>query len=177
METETPKNEPEPVEEIATKTETAEETPKISDEEIAELRKRADLADNYKKRAEKAEKEAKASKPKAPSQDDLSSRDVLYLAKADIHEDDLQEVLDTAKQKGITMSDAHKYLKPILDVRQQERTTALATQTGRGMRGANKTSGEDLLRKAERTGEVPTDDAGLRALAEARLARKKAGNS
>jgi len=159
-----------------TAAETAEETPKISEEEIAELKKKAELAENYKKRAEKAEnenKEFKKASKKAPSQDELTSRDVLYLAKADIHDDDLQEVLDWARFKGVTVADAHKQLKPSLDMRQQERLTQLATQAGRSMRGSNKTSGEDMLRKAEKTGEIPDTEDGLRALAEARLARKR----
>jgi hypothetical protein len=111
---------------------------------------------------------------KAPSKEnsDLSTRDVLYLAKADIHDEDMEEVLEIAKLRKIPVSQAHTFMKPILDVRKQERQTAAATHTKGGARGSTKVSGEDLLRQAEETGEVPDTDDGMNELFKARLARK-----
>lgn len=110
---------------------------------------------------------------KVPSKEnDLSTRDVLYLAKADIHDEDMEEVLEIARLRKIPVSQAHTFMKPILDVRSQERRTAAATHTKGGARGTTKVSGEDLLKQAQLTGEVPDTDEGLNDLFNARLARK-----
>jgi hypothetical protein len=130
------------------------------------LAKAEELAENYKIRAEKAER----SKPKQQEKG-LSDRDVIYLAKADIHEEDTDEVVAYAHKMGVSVSEAHKFYQPILRERNEFRLTAQATQT-KGGRGTNKTTGEDLLQRAERTGEVPTDDAGIYALAQARMDRR-----
>jgi hypothetical protein len=119
------------------------------------------------------DKPNKPSIPEAPSQDGLSNKDVLFLAKADIHEDDLDDVIDYARLKKIPVAEAHKFMKPILAERAEERRTAAATRTGSGARGASKATGDDLLRKADQSGEVPESDDGIKALVEARLARKK----
>lgn len=80
-----------------------------------------------------------------------------------------------AKDEGISIPEALKNseLKAILDVRAEERRTASATQT-RSARGVARPTGEDLLRKAEKTGELPSSSEDMTALAEARIARKRA---
>lgn len=119
----------------------------------------------------------KPAEAKAPLQNlTLSVKDQAFLAKVDIHDDDFDEVLELAALKKISVREAHEFMKPILDQRTEERKTAAATQTGRSARGSAKTSGEDLLKQAEKTGEFPETDAGMRELAEARLARRRAGN-
>lgn len=135
--------------------------------------KAQELADNYKVRAEKAEAKLKEGAPLTAKQEDgLSNKDILFLAKADIHEDDMDEVLDWAKFKKVAVSEAYKQMKDVLDVRTEQRKTAQATQTRGGARGASKVSGEDLLSKAEKTGEVPTTDEGMSELFLARQARR-----
>lgn len=176
-ETETPKNEEEVTEEETTEetTETEEEeTPETTPEEVEELKKKAELADNYKIRAEKAE--AKLKKPPVEKKEEtrLSDKDVIYLSKTDIHEDDVEEVTKYASSNKVTMKEAHEYLKPILDMRAEERTTAEATNTKTQARGSSKTDGAALLKKAEETGEAPTDEAGIRRMLEAEMDRKKA---
>lgn len=148
----------------------------LRETELADLKGKADrttkaeeIAENQKKRAEKAERDAKGA---APASGDLSQTDVLYIAKADIPEEDLSEVLDYAKATGKSMKDAHAYLKPRLDILAEERKTAAATHTRGGARGASAETGADILRKAETTGEVPDTDEGMQKLFDARLARK-----
>ena len=160
-------------------TETAETTSEtLSPEEIAELRAKAakadDLESKNKQLFERLKKTGaeKDTKPE-PSQDGLSNKDVLYLAKADIHEDDLDDVLKYAKNMGVTVKDAHTFLKPVLETRAEERKTAAATISRGGARGASKTTGEDILRAAETQGKLPENESDLRALAEARLNRKR----
>ena len=136
-------------------------------------------AEDQESRAQKAEKKLKddSSSEEEGSPKELSQKDVIYLAKADIHDDDMDEVINYASANEKTVKEAHAYLKPILDVKQEERDTAEVTITKGGKRGVAPNKGSDLLAKAEKSGEVPEDEAGMTKLAEARFAKKKAENS
>lgn len=162
-------------------TEVLDSTSETEVAETAEVEPKEDI-DALKKEIEtlKVQKEKwreKANKPTekieaTPQNESLSNTDIIYLAKADIHDEDMNELLDWAKFKKITVKEAHKQLKGTLDVRAEQRRTAEATQTGRTQRGTTKVLGEDLLIKAETTGEVPETEEGMRALFMARQARK-----
>ena len=171
--------ETEEVEETKEEETTEEETPKtLSEEDIVELKKKAGLAENYKIRAEKAEKKNKQA-PKVEKKEDtdnLSTKDVLALTGSGIHADDYDEVIKVAKILDKNVSEALKdeTLKTILDTRVEQRKTAEATNTNEKGRGGQKSDGESLLTKAESTGEVPEDKAGMDKLAEARMVRLKA---
>lgn len=150
-----------------------EETSKNDEPDLEELRKKAELADNYKVRAEKAEKKLKESEKPAekPSQDDsLSTKDVLALAKSTIHDDDVEEVINYAKFKGISVAEALKsdYVKTYSSNREEERKTAAATQTKGGQRGQAKVSDDRILSDAKSGKEVDPEK-----LAEARIRQKK----
>ena len=138
--------------------------------------KSAELADNYKKRAEKAEDDLKKGKKGPETQPtNLSNADMMVLIRENVHEDDLQEVTDFAKLKGISISEALKstVLKTILDDKNEKRKTAEATNTGNANQGATTPSGNELLEKARKTGEMPDSDAGLKDLVNARINGKK----
>lgn len=144
-------------------------------EEESELeklrREKAELEDNNRKLYARVKK----NEVKEPSQEaNLTPRDFLALSEAKISSDDFDEVLRVTKALGLSISDGLKdpTIKSILSVRAEERRTANATQVRGGARGASKVSGEDLLRKAESTGELPDSDEGIRAIAEARQARR-----
>ncbi len=178
-ETETPTNDEEVVEETTTE---EEETPKTpSEDEVAELKKKADLADNYKIRAEKAESKLKKDKkeevvtPPQPSNDGLSTKDVLALTEAKVSSEDYDEVVRVAKilDKPVNEAIKDKTLVSILKERVEERTTAAATNTKGGQRGGTKTDGASMLKKAEETGEVPETAEDFTKMAEARIARAK----
>ena len=104
----------------------------------------------------------------------LSQKDILAIAKADVAEEDLDEVLDFMKYKKLDAISAlkHPALKAILGARSEERRTAEATQVKGNARGVSKPSGEDVLRKVEKTGEFPSEDEMAR-IAEARLERRR----
>ena len=127
------------------------------------------------KKAETALKEVKAQKPveKAEVKSELSNKDFLYLAKADVHEDDVDIVLEWAKFKGVDVKQAHKDMKPILDTKAEERKSAQATQT-KGSRGASKPTHDEVLSQASQ-GNLPEKDADIESLAAARMASKIAG--
>lgn len=133
-----------------------------------ELAKAKEVAENQKIRAEKAEKERKVEKKEDTS--GLSTKDVIYLAKADIHEEDLSDVLDWAKFKNITVSEAHKQLKTALDVRNAERKTAEATNTS-ASRASTVITGESLIDKAKQ-GQFSEKDEDIDKIVEARMQEK-----
>ena len=135
----------------------------------ARLAKAEELANNQRIRAEKAETKAKQTKE---VKSDLSNQDLLFLAKSDVHEDDMDELLDYAKFKKVSVKEAHTMMQGLLKVKADERRTAAATQVKGGTRGTSKVSGEELLARAQATGEVPEDEAGLQALFIARRAAK-----
>lgn len=156
--------------------EAVEETQEI---DVEDLKKKADLATNYKIRAEKAEKEAKALKDdprlkgEAGKDSELSTKDVLALAKSNVHNDDLEEVLNFAKFKKISVADALKsdYVKTFTSQKEEERKTAEATQT-KGARGSSKVSSEKILDEASK-GKLPDDEDGISQLIAARIQRRK----
>src|SRR3990167_7939980 len=131
------------------------------DKKIAEFEeKNAKLFERAKK-AEAAKKEM----------DGMSPKDTIYLAKTDIHEDDIGDVIEMARLKRITVQEAHKYLIPILKERQEERATAAVTATGRQRPAPSAKQNETILSDAQR-GILPDDDDGIRRLAEAELEKK-----
>lgn len=176
MEEET-KDAPEVLETQEVESETTEEnkeaeTETLSKEEIAELREKASKAEEFEKKNKQLFERAKKAESSSKKQDGLSERDVLYLARAtDIAPEDVDEVVNYAHKMGVSVSEAHKFYKPILAERTEERKTAQTTQT-KGSRVASKTSGEDLLQKAEK-GEI-LKDTDLDAIAAARMARRVA---
>lgn len=152
---------------------TAEETKEETIEEIkARAEKAEELANNYKIRAEKAEKKAKESvTTETKASGDLSSKDILAIAKADIHEDDMDRVISFARSERISVKDAlaSDDLKAILSMRKEKRKTAAASNTGTARRGAVKLSDEEIIGRVEK-GELPEDP---EALARARMNLRK----
>lgn len=130
----------------------------------SEAQKAKELADNYKIRAEKAEKRAKTVKstPKTEDNQTLNPKDYLALQEAGISADDFDEVQDFANYKKVSIAEALKAqtLKTIITERREERNTAQATAT-KGARGTKPRTGEDYLEKAQTTGEIPMDDKGM----------------
>lgn len=136
-------------------------------------KKAQELADNYKIRAEKAEKELKGKGGQVEEQS-LTTKDALALVNAKVSDEDYDEVIRVSKILGKTIGETlkDKTMQSILSERVEERQTAELAQTGKNRRGESKTTGEDLLEKAEKTGEVPDTDEGLQKLFQARIARK-----
>lgn len=140
-------------------------------------KKAEELASNYKIRAEKAERNSKELKrstvdtKEAPKAAAMSVQDYLALSKANIHEDDISEVEEWARFKGMSISQALKTstVKSILSEKEEFRKTASASNTGAARRGQVKPSPESILTKA-RAGDVTED---VDALAQARFEEKK----
>lgn len=115
--------------------------------------KAEEIAENQRIRAEKAERKAKEpeAKPEAKSSrkdDTLTSMDTIALIGAKVTEkEDIDEVLDYAKLKGISVSEALQasVVKSILAEKAEQRQTAAATNTGNARRGTSKLSDEQIV--------------------------------
>lgn len=154
--------------------ETTEEVEEVVDEKTIELEKERKARKDTELRAKKAEDELKRlkaqSEKKEPS-NELSNKDVLFLAKADVHEDDLDTVLEWAKFKNISVAEAHKQLKTTLDVRAEERRTAEASNVSNVRRGTAKVSDDVLVSNASRN-KLPESDEDIERLIAAKLKAK-----
>jgi len=156
------------VPEVLETQETAEETVETPvDEEKEQLRKE-------KEELEKKNKQLFARLKKEGQEDvSLPLKDQLALSQAGVSPEDVDELIEFAKFKRISLTEALKTptMRTILAEKAEERRTASATQT-KGARGVQKPTGEEILQHAERTGEVPDTDEGMKELFLARIHRK-----
>lgn len=143
----------------------------------ARLAKAEELANNYKIRAEKAEKKTERSEtPKvAPKKSsELSTLDIIAISKANIDTDDVEEVVEYARFKGISVAEALKsnVIQTTLSQKEEMRKTAQATSTGQTRRGSSQISDERLLADAKK-GILPDSDADIERLAMLQVHRKR----
>ena len=157
--------------------ETQDDTEQESEEQEvdwkSEAEKAKELADNYKKRAEKAE--AKSKTPKSTvSTGNLSAQDLLALTKANIEADDLDEVLDYAKYKDVSISEALKssVVKATIAEKVEHRNSAAAVNTGTSRRANSAGLSDDRLVSDAEKGIMPESDADIARLARLRFLRK-----
>jgi hypothetical protein len=145
------------------------------DDVKSQLAKAQELANNYKIRAEKAERKGKEPEQKQVTrkESDLSTMDIIALSKANLEQDDVAEVLEYAKFKGISVQEALKssVVKATIQEKNEMRNTALATNTGGSRRSTGKVSDETLLSNAKK-GIMPESDEDMARLIKARRAIK-----
>jgi len=158
-------------------TETDESSEETIEEVKARLVKAEELAKNYKIRAEKAETKAKELPVKQPSRQkdaDLSTMDIIALSKANIEQEDMADVLEYAKFKGISISEALKspVVKATIQEKSEMRTTAVAANTGGARRSSGKVSDETLLSRAS-SGNLPESDEELDRLVRLKMQPKR----
>ena len=161
-------------EEVVLETTNEEDSSELEDK----LAKAEELANNYKIRAEKAEKLAKSVKIEPVSKPslkagDISTKDIYALMEAKVPEQDIEKVQEIATLKGISVSEALKLslTKQILSDEVEQRNTASASNVGGSKRGSSKISDEVLLEKAQK-GELPSSDEDLMRLARIRKGLK-----
>jgi hypothetical protein len=101
---------------------------------------------------------------------ELSTTDLYALMKHNVEQEDINEVVDYAKLKGIPVADALKsnVIKSILADKSEERKVSQATHTGTAKRSTGKVSDEDLLANAKK-GILPEDDSDITRLAKLKL--------
>ena len=161
----------EPTLEVPEEVETEEVEEESIDDLKAKLAKAEEERENQKKRAEKAEKKAKEA-PKADGA--LSTADILALSKAPIEADDIDDVLEWASFKKISIHEALQStaLKATLAEKAEIRKSALAVNTGTGRRAGGSVSDERLLADAQQ-GKMPENEADIARLATIRLKGRK----
>lgn len=121
------------------------------------------------KQAEKEAKEAKAKLAQTSGESvptgDLTTKDLYALMESKVPQDDVDEVRDYAKLKGITVSEALKtsFIKSLLSEKSEQRNIASASNTGTTRR-SSKVSDEVLLENAKR-GKFPDNDEDMLRLA------------
>lgn len=126
-------------------------------DEVEKLRK-----ENETLKAQKDHWRDKATKKVEAPKDftsDISTTDLYSLVAAKVSQDDVPEVKEYAKMKGITVTEALKtsFIKILLNDREEQRATAKATNVANGRRSSAKLSDDALVNKA-RKGELPDDD-------------------
>lgn len=104
---------------------------------------------------------------------DMSLKDIRALA--DVVDEDVDDILDYAKWKNISVAEAKKApaMIAILKAKEEERKTALAANTGGGKRGTSAVSDEKILQDFDQ-GKVSENDTDIERLADARFNQRKA---
>lgn len=119
--------------------------------------------------------EIKKEKPieKSVKEPEMSTKDLFYLVKNNVHEDDIDEVLEYAKFKKISVSEAlsSPVIKNTLETKSEQRRVAEATHTGTSTRGTAKISDETIIEKANK-GELPESESDMIRLVKARKGLK-----
>ena len=149
-----------------------------SDESVEEIKSRLakaeELANNYKIRAEKAERAAKGSKEpqsqkQTPAAGGMSTQDLYALMENKVASEDISEVQEYAQLKGISISEALKstVVKSILSEKTEMRNVASASNVGSAKRGSGKLSDEALLANVKK-GIMPDSDEDMMRYVQAR---------
>lgn len=148
------------------------------DEVSMKLKKAEEIAENQRIRAEKAEQQLKALKNK-PAEKENSKKQGFDLkdirALQDVPDEDVDDVTEYAKFKGISIAEAKKspVVQTLLKTRAEERATAQAANTGVMRKGATKVSHETILNDFN-NGVVSEKDEDVQKLVEAQLAARRA---
>lgn len=121
----------------------------------------------------KPKTEIKPTETNTTVKEKLSQGDLIRIIKADVPEDKIDEILDYAKLKGITVAEALNapLIKGILNEAVELRKVAEGTNTGSNKRGNAKVSDEALLQNAEK-GIYPESDDEIARLIKIRRAKK-----
>ncbi len=101
----------------------------------------------------------------------LSDDDIIFLAAKQLDGEDRAEVLKVAKAMNMTAEAAHNYLKPVLEVKAEERRSAAATQGPKTAAAGDSSSSLDALQEKARKGNLSETD--IAKLVEAEFASKK----
>lgn len=140
--------------------ETVEAEPEVVEEveSVEDLKKRLATTiaqkDHYKKLATETKDPIATTKTAS-----LSPGDLVAVMNAKVHEDDMERVERFAISEGLSVREALKSpeLKAILDVRAEQRNTAIATNVENVRRGVVQVSDDALLNQA-RAGRLPESD-------------------
>ena len=181
----TPKTDAEEVLE-AVEAESTDETPQqpeadVSEEETPEEapeQSRNESIEDYKKRIATLEAQKNHFREKAERREalqtstraDMSPADLVAVMQAGVHADDMERVERFAIAEGISIKEAvrNPELQAMLDVRNEQRQTAVATNVENVRRGASVPSADSLMQRASK-GDIPSSDDEIEALVSAKM--------
>jgi len=147
------------VEDESTETEVdeTEEEADDSDETVNELKKKVETLEKQKNHwRKKATTGSKVESKVATQSDDISSTDLYTLVRADVHQDDVSEVVKAAKLLDVTVSEAleDSAVQAILEKRTAHRKAAQATNTKTARKSSHKPSDAEVVEEAKK-GNIP----------------------
>lgn len=130
--------------------------------------------EHWREKAEKKSERTETSKVAPKKSLDLSPVDIIAISKANIEAEDIEDVLEYARFKGIPVTEALKssVVKATLSEKAELRKSAEATNTGSTRRGTSQLSDAQLLENA-RKGILPDSDADLDRLTSLQVNRKR----
>lgn len=122
---------------------------------------------------EKKEEKPEATTETKGSKDGITQTDLYALIKAEVPEEDIDEVVEYATLKKIPVAEALKsqIVKTILADKAEQRKVAEGTDTGGGKRGNAKISDDQLVQNANK-GIMPESDEDIKRLVAIRLKSK-----
>lgn len=105
--------------------------------------------------------------------EDITRTELYSLVKANVPEEDTNEVVIYAKSHGLSVTEALKtpQLKAILKVNQEYRNTAEAANTGSSRRGVSKVP-DDVLEASVSQGKLPQSEEDLKRLVKIHIGKK-----
>lgn len=115
--------------------------------------------DHWKKKAS-AEPKSESTETSESTKSEPSFLDGVLLAKANIHEEDIERVLKFSKAEGISVKEAlsNEDMKAILDRRAEARKVAEASNTATTKAGQAERTGETILKNANAKNMPDTED-------------------
>lgn len=135
------------------------------EEETVDWKAKALEEEARRKKAEETIEKAKKKSKTAPSvaTNGLSTADIIALTRANIEDEDIDEVIDYAKYRKISVSEALKstVVKATLSEKAEERKSAQAVYTGSGTRRAGGSISDERLMADAQKGIMPDSEADL----------------
>jgi len=131
---------------------------------LEKTKKAEEIKENQEIRAKKAEMLAKTLKlEKETPKNDFSLNDIRALS--DVHDEDVEEVVNLAKLRNISVAEAKKdqYIIAYLKTRIEERASAANTNTNTTRRTNFKTPDEELVKKVKNNEDMTDDEMKLAA--------------
>lgn len=126
--------------------------------------------EHWKKKATTGKTEVKSEPRQAQIEQSLSMKDSFALAKANVEEDDIEDIADYANLKKITISEALKsnFVKGLLAEKAEFRKSQEASTTPNAKRGTPKVTDDVILENA-RKGKLGESEDDIKALFKARM--------
>jgi len=139
---------------------------------VAENAKLKKAYEDQKRRAEIAESK-KTAKPVTQTNSTLTVKDGFALAKANVNDEDIEDILEYANFKKISVADALKstVVKSLLAEKEEFRTSQNASTSSTTRRATPKITDDTILENA-RNGKLGDSEDEIRALFRARTAKK-----